>query len=145
MTRDNCLIYACQKGGVDESIIDHMREIIKVRSFPQSKLQTISEECGIKFEVSIIDLNNNSNNSKITYTPSNVSDPQLIKLLLCEGHYMLNDPVECTTYYIEHYEDIMKCTPGWTDERRQKIYRIDQGKYKIKSSELYSSTIDSFQ
>ena len=32
-----------------------------------------------------------------------------------------------------HEVYIMKCTPGWTDELRQKIYRIDQGKYKIKS------------
>ncbi|EAY04997.1 hypothetical protein TVAG_290670 [Trichomonas vaginalis G3] len=39
MTEDNCFVYACIQAGVDVQTVDHMREVIRVRDFPQSKIQ----------------------------------------------------------------------------------------------------------
>ncbi|KAI5510311.1 organellar and viral DNA polymerase type B, partial [Trichomonas vaginalis G3] len=53
MTEDNCFVYACIQAGVDGETIDHMREVIRVRDFPQSKVQEISDATGIAFNVTI--------------------------------------------------------------------------------------------
>ena len=59
MTKDNCLIYACIQAGVDEDTINHMREIIRVRSFPASKLTKIANECNLSFKVNEVDYDEN--------------------------------------------------------------------------------------
>ena len=39
MEGDNCLIYACKQYGISQDIIDHMKDIIKTKSFTMSKLK----------------------------------------------------------------------------------------------------------
>ena len=139
MTKDNCLVYACIQAGVDEDIINRMREIIRVRAFPQSKMQELADELGITFIVSITYLNEDntkdaSKRRKVEYKPSDKSSIRTIDLLLIDGHYLLNERVPITTYFIKHYEKITNTLPDVDLERLQKINRFGEGKYKINNS-----------
>ena len=49
MEGDNCLIYACKQYGISQDIIDHMKDIIKTKSFTMSKLKEISKDIDIGF------------------------------------------------------------------------------------------------
>ncbi|MGI6155835.1 MAG: DNA polymerase [Enterococcus lemanii] len=136
MTEDNCLIYACIQAGVDANIIDRMRDIVRVRSFPQSKLSELANDLGITFIVTITYLNEDNTKDankrrKVEYKPKDTVSSMTINLILIDGHYMLNERIPITTYYIQHYEEIINALPDADNERLQKINRFSEGKYKI--------------
>ena len=136
MTEDNCLIYACIQAGVDKHIIDRMRDIVRVRSFPQSKLSELANDLGITFIVTITYLNEDNTKDankrrKVEYKPKDTVSSMTINLILIDGHYMLNERIPITTYYIQHYEEIINALPDADNERLQKINRFSEGKYKI--------------
>jgi len=103
---DNCLIYACKMAGVDEAKLNHMRNVIKIRSFSLAKLKIIAEECQLSFTV--VDGSN--------YKAFHIGSGSPINLLLYEGHYMLNERVPISPYFIEHCSEIMRShqTRWWT-------------------------------
>ena len=137
MTKDNCLVYACIQAGVEESIIDHMREIVRTRAFPQSKLQKIVDETGLEFVVRIVYLPGTEERKTVneyhTYTPSNGNPIQSIKLVLIDGHYILDEDLPVSTFFIKNYEDIKEQCSSKSIDYMQKIYRFYEGKYKIKN------------
>ena len=141
MTEDNCLIYACIQAGVDRNTINHMRELIRVRSFPQSKLQHISNTTNIQFNVSIRYLDDDFNatttrTTNRTYIPEDGDVNYTIDLVLIDGHYMLNEKVPISTFFIEHFEDIKSKHPDWTIEKMKlvKEYDATRDRYKIKNN-----------
>ncbi len=97
MESNNCLIYACKQFGVANDIIDQMKDIIKVKSFTMSKLKDIARECGISFYVEEKDGRHHKIGSM---------DNVVVPLLLLENHYMLNERINVSTYYINHYDEI---------------------------------------
>ncbi|KAI5545063.1 organellar and viral DNA polymerase type B, partial [Trichomonas vaginalis G3] len=101
MTEDNCFVYACIKAGVEEEIIDHMREIIRTRDFPQNKLQEISDATNLEFHIKVGYFTESKNNKTITHMPANGEIKQTIELLLVDDHYMLNERLPMTTYFIK--------------------------------------------
>ncbi len=154
MTSDNCLIYACIKAGVDADIIDHMREIIRVRAFPQSKLQTIANETSIVFTVTVVDINSETTakNKKFTYKPKTITTDGSytdidavplynVNLVLIDGHYMLNENINVSTFFIQHYEDIVKTCKDWTLARMMKVDKVVDGVYRINNSKNTSLTL----
>ncbi|EAX64354.1 hypothetical protein TVAG_518780, partial [Trichomonas vaginalis G3] len=82
MTEDNCFVYACIQAGVNEETIDHMREVIRVRDFPQSKVQEISDATGIAFNVTIGYFNDSRHNEIKRYIPKECETVRTIDLLL---------------------------------------------------------------
>ncbi|EAX88388.1 hypothetical protein TVAG_126520 [Trichomonas vaginalis G3] len=108
MTEDNCFVYACIQAGVDGETIDHMREVIRVRDFPQSKVQEISDSTGIAFNVTIGYFNDSRHNEIKRYIPKECKTVRTIDLLLVEDHYMLNERLPMTTYFIRNYIEILK-------------------------------------
>ena len=160
MTRDNCFTYACiQSGLLNEDQINHLREIIRVRSFPQSKIQIIANELNIIFKVNICYINEETHNKSFTYTPDaastrgflrgtqeeaqsaeeneqNTETLKQINLLLIDGHYMLNEYLNMSSFFIEHYEEIIKMCPSWTIDKMSKIYMFDKGKLIIVGIDL---------
>ena len=138
MTEDNCLVYACIQAGVDENIINHIREIVRTRAFPQSKLQKIVDETGLEFVVRIVYLQSESSerstkNLYQTYTPSNKNPIQSLKLVLLDGHYLLDEDIPVSTFFIKNYENIIKTCSSKPIDYLQKINRFSEGKYKIKN------------
>ena len=136
MTSDNCLVYACIQAGVSSDIIDRMRDVIRTRAFPQSRLQKLSDETGLEFRVRMASLNSEekskTSNRYETYTPK--TEPvATINLVLIEGHYCLDEDIPVSPFFIKHYDDIIKQLPSKEILYLQKINRFQEGKYKIKN------------
>ncbi|KAI5506117.1 organellar and viral DNA polymerase type B, partial [Trichomonas vaginalis G3] len=129
MTEDNCFVYACIQAGVNEETIDHMREVIRVRDFPQSKVQEISDATGIAFNVTIGYFNDSRYNEIKRYIPKECETVRTIDLLLVEDHYMLNERLPMTTYFVRNYKEILKECGGMNIEKQMKIYTKRENKY----------------
>ncbi|EAX83235.1 hypothetical protein TVAG_570730 [Trichomonas vaginalis G3] len=134
MTEDNCFVYACIQAGVDEQTVDHMREVIRVRDFPQSKIQEISNATGIAFNVTIGYFNDSRHNEIKRYIPKECETVRTIDLLLVEDHYMLNERLPMITYFIINYNEILKSLGGWNIERQMKIYKKRENRFVIDST-----------
>jgi len=111
---DNCLIYACKMAGVDEVKLNHMRNIIKIRSFNLAKLSIIADECELSFTV--VD-GSSSKSFKIGSGGTHIS------LLLYEGHYMINERIPVSPYFIQHASEVMRShhTRFWTAEEKRAV------------------------
>jgi len=111
---DNCLIYACKMAGVDEAKLNHMRNIIKIRSFSLAKLSIIADECELSFTV--VD-GSSSKSFKIGSGGTHIS------LLLYEGHYMINERIPVSPYFIQHASEVMRShhTRFWTAEEKRTV------------------------
>ena len=99
MEEDNCLIYACKQYGVEQDIIDHMKDIIKTKSFTMSKLKEIAQDTNIGFYVEEKDGRHHKIGNQ---------DGIVVPLLLLNEHYMLNERVKISPYYIKNYDAIMR-------------------------------------
>ena len=146
MTRDNCFIYACIQAGVNDDIINYMREIVRVRSFPHSKLSDIAEATKLTFHIKIVYLNNEKsaddmNCSVKVYRPSTGESIQTINLLLIDGHYMLDESIPVSTYYIQHFEKI-NGLPIVNLSYLQKINRFDNKDQKFKINNSVSTSVE---
>jgi hypothetical protein len=136
MDEDNCLIYACKQYGLPQDIIDHMKEIIKTKSFTLKKLKVIAEDTNIGFDVE-----DNCRHHRIGN-----QDGVVVPLMLFKEHYMLNERVKISPYYIRNYYEIESdptCKKKKLEDRQlvsQK--RIRNGKpYYNKEHEDYSLKI----
>ena len=98
--------------------------------FPQSKLQYITDDTAIVFNMSVRDIDENFNatiynNKTYTYYTC-VPVRYTINLVLLGGHYMLNKSVPITTIFVVHYNDIIKCHSDWSIDRIWLVYRYDE-------------------
>ncbi|KAI5542190.1 organellar and viral DNA polymerase type B, partial [Trichomonas vaginalis G3] len=130
MMKDSCFIYACIQAGVDEATINHMREIIRVKDFPMSKIKVIAKETGIRFHV--IKYNEKYSNHSYTYEPD--EEPKMtVELLLMYDHYMLNEKLPISSMFIKNYEDVCKLCKDWTLEKKMLVNRRYETRYAINS------------
>ena len=133
MEGDNCLIYACKQYGISQDIIDHMKDIIKTKSFTMSKLKEISKDIDIGFIIEEKDGRHHKIGNQ---------DGVVVPLLLMNEHYMLNERVKIAPYYIKHYYDILadKVAMKKSLEDRQLINKrreINGKKYYISEKSDY--------
>ena len=98
MEDNNCLIYACKQYGLPQDIIDHMKDIIKCKYFKMTKLKEIAEETGVSFYVEEKHCRHHQ------YGPKD--NKYNVPLLLFENHYMLNERVKISPYYVRHINEI---------------------------------------
>jgi len=112
--RDNCLIYACKMAGMDEDLLDYMRGIIMIRSFSVERLHKIASETNIRFIVSY------ENGRTLTIESKNEDEKKELRLLLYKEHYMINEKVPVSQYFIRHRDEIMKSkqTRFWSIEEK---------------------------
>jgi len=110
---DNCLIYACKMAGVSESKLNHMRNVVRIRSFSLAKLGLISNECDLM--VTVFDVEGKTHRiGPEKGTP--------INLLLFEGHYMLNERIPVSPFFIKNHSEILRAhqTRWWTLSEKQR-------------------------
>lgn len=127
--RDNCFIYACRMHGVNEQTLNDMRYCIHKRSFGMVDIKNISSELGLSFIIST-----GEKNIKI----GNGDNP--IEMILMNNHYMLNEKVSVTPYYIRHREEIIK-NPSikyWHNSDIVRIQRILPNGECIRTTKKYS-------
>ena len=136
MEEDNCLIYACKQFGLAQDIIDHMKDIIKVKHFSLSKLKEIAKETGVTFLVEEKDGRKHTQGD---------GKGIIVPLLLYQNHYMINERVKISPYYVRHIYEINADSKAskWIPEKRQIIdrtrvingrtyYAFDQQDYPLK-------------
>jgi len=124
--RDNCLIYACKMAGMNEDLLDYMRGIIAIRSFTVERLHKIASETNIRFIVSY------ENGRTLTIESKSEDEKKELRLLLYKEHYMINEKVPVSQYFIRHRDEIMKSkqTRFWSIEEKMNIKgRKEDGTY----------------
>ena len=128
---DDCLIYAIRLAGVDNDtvnsiLVNTLRGDIKLHNFPLTKLKLLSEEYGITFHV---------NDCKgHTFKYGNGSKP--IELLLYHNHYMLNERVPISPYYIRNRDAIRRECRYWKPADKVLVSRLKLGHY-VKTKPTY--------
>lgn len=117
--RDNCFIYACRMAGVSNDIINNMRYSIHKRSFGITDIKRISDETGLAFEIRLGD----TDRDKEIIKPKGKEVKDTIKLLLLRDHYMVNEKMPISPYYIRHREEINNHPSAgkWSIEDRMMI------------------------
>ncbi len=129
---DNCLIYACKMAGVDVDTLSHMRNVIQTRSFTIEKLKDISRECGINFTI--------RDEGKRKHTITKGNGRYTVKLVLMHNHYMIDERVPLSPYYIRHIEEIRKSKQlrYWKKSDKMLVSGINGKGVMYKSKENYS-------
>ncbi len=129
---DNCLIYACKMSGVDEDTLTHMRNVIQTRSFTIEKLKDISRECDIHFIV--------RDEGKRKHSIMKGNGRHTVRLVLMHNHYMIDERVPVSPYYIQHMNDIrkMKQVRYWKKCDKMLISGINGKGIAYKTKDTYS-------
>ena len=118
INKQNCFVYACIQSGLSESIIDDLIHSVKKRSIAMADIPKIANSCGLKFRIKFED-----GSHKVIGSGTNT-----VKLLLMKNHYMLDERVKVSPYYIKHRDEIIKSCPYMKD--KQTICKKCGGKYK---------------
>lgn len=120
--RDNCFIYACAMSGLNPRILDDLRYSIQKRSIAMADITRAANECDLKIKIKLIDGKN-----KIIGNGSHE-----LSLLLMENHYMINERVNVSPYYIKHRDEINNdnTLKYWKLKDRMLIYRKHNGRYE---------------
>lgn len=157
--RDNCFVYACKMAGVGDDVLDEMRKCIKKRSFGIADIEEVAISCWLSFEIKTtthkvhVDakairkklLSGSSSKKELlerltaSGNREREDDPMLIKLLLIRDHYMFNERVPVSPYYILHRDEILndKLVRYWKREDRLRIVKRE-GKYYQRGGESFS-------
>jgi hypothetical protein len=130
---DNCFIYACKMSGISEEKLRMMREIIRVESFPKYKIKEIAEKLSLR--INIRDAKRNED-----HCFGNINDEQ-INLLLMEDHYMVNEDLPISTFYIKDYHEIENndTCRYWVREKKMRIIGRCYNGNKIYYNTTYST------
>ena len=105
-----------------------MLDTIKAKHFSLSKLKDIADLTGVTFLVEEKDGRKHKQGD---------GQGVIIPLLLYEKHYMLNERIKVSPYYIKHFEEINtdKNASKWPLERRQLIDHV-----RTKNGKQYYAT-----
>ena len=144
--KDNCFVQACIESKVlDSTEIDSLRSFIRTRDIPRGKIRQIAEYIKCNFKIKYIDdkkLDDSRHYGAYdmdTTKGANKKDyGRTIKMILFKEHYMLDDPVMITPFYIEHYDDIQKKFPDMPKEEQMLLANISGRKSRTKNG--YSLT-----
>ena len=123
--RDNCFIYACQMAGLNDDLINDMRYSIHKHSMTRQDLTTIARTHDLKIHI--------KEPGRSYYI--NPSGSILVRLVLMRNHYMIDEKVSVSSYYILHKKEIMtdRVTRYWSRENKMRIIGIDAKGYYLKS------------
>ena len=129
LDENNCVIWAFKQAGVSDDIIDRMKCLIGTRHFPACKFQEIVDDIQIGVIVRYYRPNDNRTDCK-RYMPKEGEPTQVVKLVLFDDHYMIDEPVDATTTGIRKFDEIKahpKCQ-NWTTEQILRTERYVQRK-----------------
>jgi hypothetical protein len=106
---DNCFVYACKMAGIPEEKLRVMRELIRVESFPKYRIKQICTVVGIRFNIK-------DAKSMETKSYGELDAEHTVNMLLMEDHYMIDEPIAISPFYIRYREEIEKAstTRNWS-------------------------------
>ena len=115
----SCFVYALQQSEqFTPEEIELINDCINTRAFPCDTIKKICELFNCYIEVT--KYTNKSSNKK-TYGEKNAS--KKVSLLLRDFHYMLNEPLQMTSYYIRNMERIHN-SPRVNQERKYQVRNL---------------------
>ena len=128
--RDNCFVYACQMAGLSDDLINDMRYSIHKRSMTHHDLNTIANNHDLKIHIKEPDR---------SYC-INPSGSILVKLVLMFNHYMINEKVNVSPYYILHKKEIQtdSKTRYWSKDDKMRIIGKVNGYYQKSLTNQFS-------
>lgn len=128
--KDNCFIYACRMSGLPDEIIDDMRYSVKTRNLSFATINELASEYDL-----VIKLRQPDRTRWI-----NPTGKHLVKLLLMEDHYMVNEKVDISPYYVIHKDEIMNDVKGryLSSECKKHIIKKVNGKYVYDLTKRFS-------
>ena len=128
--RDNCFIYACQQAGLDDALINELRYSILKRSMTHQDLTRIAKDEKFKLKIHIKE-------PKRSYT-INSSGTIELNLVLLHNHYMIDEGVDVSPYYIKHRKEINydPIARYWKREDKMRIISKSNGYYKKSSTQF---------
>jgi len=95
---DTCLIHALRMGGLEETVIECIKLIVRNRTIPLSSLNKV---CNVgNFQIRL-----NRSNWKNVKIYGNHKD-RIFNIGLIDEHYFLNELTDITSYAIENYEKV---------------------------------------
>ena len=97
-----CFIWALEQSKMlSDSEVEFIKQIVNTRYFPMDNLKKICKKLNIVIEVRTLDTKNKTH---ITVFGQKDKCMRTIKLLLREQHYMLDEDVPLSSYYIKNYK-----------------------------------------
>ena len=128
--RDNCFVYACQMAGLSDALLNDLRYSIQKRSMSHHDLTLLAKQHNLKLHIK---------ETKHSYY-INQSGVQLVKLVLIHNHYMIDEKVNVSPYYILHKKEINtdKVARFWSKEDKMRIISKVDGYYQKASIAKFS-------
>ena len=128
--RDNCFVYACQMAGLNDALLNELRYSIHKRSLSHQDLTRLAKQHNLKLHIK-------EPNRSYYINPSGTVE---VRLVLIHNHYMIDEKVNCSPYYILHKKEIMtdSITRYWSREDKMKIVGKVNGHYQKNSTNQFS-------
>ena len=128
--RDNCFVYACRQADLDDALINNLRYSIHKRSMTHQDLTNIAKEDKFNLKIHIRE----PNRSYYINPSGNIE----LKLVLLHNHYMIDDTVNCSPYYILHRKEINydRVARYWKREDKMRIIGKSNGYYQKGSTQF---------
>ena len=124
INKDNCFVYACQMAGLDNDLINELRYSFHKRSMTHKEIKQAASVCDLKLHIK-------EPERSYVINPSGSHD---VKLVLMFNHYMIDEKVSVSPYYILHKDEILndRNTKYWKRTDKFRIIGKTDG-YYIKS------------
>ena len=132
---DSCLIQAFKYSNIlNEEELKMLTSFIKTRYIPKTDLKTISELFKIHINVRIY-----YENGKTSHDDFGLEYKELrsIRLIILNNHYILNEKVRVTEYYIKHYKEINRDNRFINHTRKYMLKRVNTNRYEFSKEGIH--------
>ena len=139
LDNENCVVWALKQFGINEETLTAIRQMIGTKHFPQSKFQEIADLFEISFVIRYYEPGENK--TRVLKYGSKTNIP--VNLVLFDDHYMLDEAIPCTTYFIRHWKEIQshRLAKKWPLEEQMKIEKYDKKNDKYKKTKRFHMSL----
>ena len=130
INKENCFVYACRMAGLSNELIDDMCYSIHKRSISGADVSDVAKKHDLKIHIK-------ESNKSYTINPNGTHE---IKLVLMNNHYMVDERVNVSPYYIKHKQEIMThpIARYWKREDKMRIINKEGSQYIKSPSNSFS-------
>ena len=123
---DNCVVLACKESGrMTTEELNYLRSIVRTRVFPRSALKEICRIFNVAIKTWVYyDEDNSFSHHDFGFDPFHP-----IKLVLWKGHYMLNEKVNVTEFYIRNRKRIETDPRFAQHPRKRELIKVSGSRY----------------
>ena len=145
--KDNCFVYACIQSGVfNEEEINHLRFTVQTKTLPNNRINEIAQQFKCNFIVRRIEEKYGTRHAAQRMIDTRKKEwgkgfERCVDLILYKEHYMINQKVPATTFYLEHAEELEKKFTELPLKQIMLIKGISKGKPTFQEDGSYPMAI----